>query len=84
MTMALTEQERATPGMVNMARAFEEWHRRWTEEPGRFTSEAESLAQPDDTYGEAAARYFASILAEQRAEREAEGDLSEGLAVDAA
>lgn len=80
----LTPEERARPGMANMAKAFEEWHRRWTEEPARFDSEAESMALPGDTYGEGAARYFASILDEQRSAREAAGDLSEGLAVDAA
>lgn len=47
------------------AAAFTEWHRRWTDEPARFLSEAESLAEPDDEYGDYAARYFLAIVMEQ-------------------
>lgn len=47
------------------AQAFTEWHRRWTEEPSRYQSEAAALAEPDDEYGDSAARYFLTIVAEQ-------------------
>ena len=49
------------------AAAFAEWHRRWTEEPTRFKTEAAALAQPDDEYGAGAARYFLAIATEQEA-----------------
>lgn len=48
-----------------LAAAFTEWHRRWTEEPARFQSEAESLATPNQTYGENASAYLLKILGEQ-------------------
>ena len=44
--------------------AFTEWDRRWREEPERFESEAVHLLKgTPETYGEAAAPYFLSILA---------------------
>lgn len=49
----------------NIAAAFAEWHRRWTEEPARFQAEAESLATPNQTYGESCAAYLLKILGEQ-------------------
>lgn len=49
---------------VPIADVFTEWHRRWTEEPEAYYSEAESLAQPDDDYGRGAARYFTKIAHE--------------------
>ncbi len=48
----------------NMASVLEEWHRRWTEQPERFLSEWESLAEADDTYGSAAAAYFVKLVGE--------------------
>jgi hypothetical protein len=51
--------------------ALTEWDRRWRENPAGFETEAEHLAGDAETYGEAAGRYLASILDEQRAaERE--------------
>jgi len=50
-----------------LAAAFAEWHRRWVEEPKRFTSEAEALATPGQTYGESCAAYLLNILVEQAA-----------------
>lgn len=54
---------------ADLAAAFTEWHRRWVEEPARFTSEAESLAMPDATYGERCVAYLLKILGEQSAAR---------------
>jgi hypothetical protein len=45
---------------------FEEWHRRWTDDPTQYLTEMESLAEPDDTYGIEAARYFFKIADEMR------------------
>lgn len=46
-------------------RAFTEWDRRFREEPERFESEAVRLLKgTPETYGEAAAPYFLSILNE--------------------
>lgn len=48
-----------------LAAALTEWDRRWREEPDRFLSEAEVLAQDPETYGDEAAPYLLSILREQ-------------------
>jgi hypothetical protein len=49
-----------------MMAAFTEWDRRWQEEPGRFLSESEALAQDPADYGAAATPYFIAILEELR------------------
>jgi len=49
---------------AGMAEIFTEWHRRWTEDPEAYLSEAENLAQPDDEYGDGAARIFIKIWGE--------------------
>lgn len=52
--------------LARFARAFTEWERRYREEPERFMSEAARvLRETPETYGEACAPYFLSILAEQ-------------------
>lgn len=48
-----------------LAAAFTEWHRRWVEEPRRFISEMESLATPDQSYGQRCAAYLLKVLAER-------------------
>lgn len=47
-----------------LAAALTEWDRRWREEPERFASEAEHLAGSAEEYGQAAAPYLLSIVAE--------------------
>jgi len=42
--------------------AFTEWHRRWKEEPDRFQSEMEALAEESESYADGCAVYFASLL----------------------
>jgi len=54
--------------LFEVARAFSEWERRYREEPERFQSEAvKLLRETPETYGDACAPYFASILAEVQA-----------------
>ena len=54
--------------MSEVQRAFTEWDRRWREEPERFQSEAEHLAEETpETYGEACAPYFLKIVSEVKA-----------------
>lgn len=48
-----------------LADALTEWDRRWREEPDRFLSEAEHLAEDPESYGGEAAPYLISILSEQ-------------------
>jgi hypothetical protein len=44
-------------------RAFTEWDRRYREEPERFEAEAVRLLKgTPETYGQAAAPYFAAII----------------------
>jgi len=51
---------------ARMAAAFTEWDRRYREEPERFMSEAvRLLKETPQSYGEACAPYFLSILQEQ-------------------
>lgn len=67
----LTDAEKARPGFLALVNALTEWDRRRRENPAGFETEAEHLAGDAETYGEAAGRYLASILDEQRAaERE--------------
>lgn len=54
----------ATP--EQLAAAFTEWDRRWREEPGRFYTESEHLAENAESYGEACAPYLIEILGEQQ------------------
>jgi hypothetical protein len=52
------------------AAAFTEWDRRYREEPERFTAESVRLLRgTPETYGDAAAPYFAQILDEQSVHR---------------
>ena len=46
------------------AEAFETWKARYDENPRMFESHAAFKAKPPKTYGEAAARYFESVLTE--------------------
>lgn len=49
-----------------LADALTEWERRYREDPERFLSEAEKLLkQKPRTYGNMAAAYLISIMAEQ-------------------
>ncbi|HUX01401.1 MAG TPA: hypothetical protein VMY35_10530 [Phycisphaerae bacterium] len=49
----------------DVAAAFEEWDRRYRDEPERFQSEAEHLLRDTPrTYGERVALYFLKVLAE--------------------
>ena len=51
-----------------LAAAFEEWERRYREEPGLVMSEASKLLkETPQSYGESCAPYLLRILAEQRA-----------------
>jgi hypothetical protein len=45
--------------------AFDEWMRRYREDPSRFRSDWLACDEPGSTYGEVAARYLISILAER-------------------
>ena len=56
------------PTKEEMVKAFAEWHRRWTREPERFMKESEEFEMDAENYGEGAARYFASIIADLRSE----------------
>lgn len=47
-----------------MAMAFAEWERRYREEPARFMAESARAAETCESYGEACAAYFVTILAE--------------------
>ncbi len=59
------------PDVAAVAAAFTEWERRFREEPERFLSEAEKMAGSAESYGEACAPYFLSILAEVEAAKAA-------------
>jgi len=54
--------EEITVTEKQLAAAFTEWHRRWQENPKKFLSEQESLADDPKNYGEWAAPYFVKIL----------------------
>jgi hypothetical protein len=45
-----------------LAAAFTEWDRRWREEPERFLSESEHLAEDPETYGDECAPYLIALL----------------------
>lgn len=49
-----------------IAAALTEWERRFREEPEKFQSDNERLAESPETYGEGAAKYLIEILGEQR------------------
>lgn len=49
-----------------LAKAFEEWDRRYQEEPDRFTSEMEVAAEGSKVYGDKSAAYLIKILEEQK------------------
>ena len=57
---------------ARMAKAFNEWMRRYTEEPEKFTREfqmvmnflSQEAAGETPTYGTSAAKYFSGLLAE--------------------
>ena len=49
---------------VTLAKVFEEWKRRWDEDPDSFDSDEEFKAQKPETYGEGAARYFTKVVKE--------------------
>lgn len=73
-TAAESQDEAPHPDLARFARAFTEWDRRYREEPERFENEAARLLKgTPETYGEAAAPYFLSILAEDAPERQQPG-----------
>lgn len=49
-----------------LAKAFEEWDRRYREEPERFASEMEVAAAGSEDYGDKCAPYLIKILEEQK------------------
>jgi hypothetical protein len=52
-----------TTTVDQLAQAFTEWERRFRERPEDFLAEQERLSkETPETYGEAAAPYFAEIL----------------------
>lgn len=54
-----------TAGLDEIAKVFEEWDRRWRENPQEFIDLVTHLTKDTPlTYGEACAPYFAQILAE--------------------
>jgi hypothetical protein len=44
-----------------IALVFEEWHRRWTEDPAGFADKFQTQSEPSDEYGVSAAAFFRSI-----------------------
>lgn len=46
------------------AKAFTEWERRFREEPDKFMSEQEHLAESANSIGELSAEYFIVLLSE--------------------
>jgi hypothetical protein len=68
----LFQKETAVMNETVVARAFNEWMRRYTEEPERFEAEmvtverflAEQAGGIEPTYGETSARYLLNIIAE--------------------
>jgi hypothetical protein len=52
---------------AKLAAAFTEWERRYRDEPERFQSETERIAQQVETIGGLQAAYLLQILAEQAA-----------------
>jgi hypothetical protein len=53
------------PSTAILAAALTEWDRRYREEPDRFASELLLHSGTPETYGDRAAPYLVSILAEQ-------------------
>jgi hypothetical protein len=51
---------------AKLAAAFTEWERRSREEPERFATEAQKLAESCESYGDACAAYLIQILVEQK------------------
>ena len=49
--------------------AFAEWERRYRDEPDRFYTDAQRLAETVEDLGRARAAYFVEILGEVRAAR---------------
>lgn len=47
--------------------ALTEWERRSREDPAKFMTDSEKLAESAESYGEACASYLVSILDEQAA-----------------
>ncbi|MBH8569358.1 hypothetical protein KB206_10715 [Microvirga sp. STS02] len=56
-----------TATQSQLAAAFTEWERRHRDEPDRFQSENERLAQNAETIGDLQAAYLTQILTEQAA-----------------
>lgn len=46
----------------DMAAAFEEWKRRYDADPEGFQSDEDFKADPPQSYGEGAARYFIKMV----------------------
>ena len=57
-----SEKPRYYLGQEDLAKVFEEWKRRWDEDPDSFESDEEFKAQKPETYGEGAARYFTRVV----------------------
>lgn len=47
---------------ARLTAAFTEWERRWREEPDRFLSDQERLAETEGTLGEQRAAYLVELL----------------------
>jgi hypothetical protein len=56
--------DKITATLDEFKAAFTEWERRYRENPEGFWAESYRVAQSTETYGEAAAPYFAQILDE--------------------
>lgn len=62
----MTTPATITATQKQLEAAFSEWDRRFREDPEGFENQAKQLLTGSpETYGEACAPYFASILAEQ-------------------
>jgi len=58
-----------TAGLDEVAKVFEEWDRRWRENPQEFIDLVTHLTKNTPlTYGEACAPYFAKLLEEIQAQ----------------
>ena len=58
------------PAIPRLAAAFTEWERRYREEPDRFMSDQERLAETEETLGEQRAAYLIELLTEQEVDSE--------------
>jgi hypothetical protein len=68
--MTTPDTQQTDEALARYAAAFTEWDRRYREEPERFTAESVRLLRgTPETYGDAAAPYFAQILDEQSVHR---------------